>query len=122
MPNINAAIGCAQFEMLPEILTKKRQLTMHYKDFFQSIDVDFVVEPEGCQSNYWLNNIVFKTTDERDQFLDYSNKNGVMTRPVWTLLPDLQMFKECFTDSLTNAKWIEKHMVSIPSGCQHSLI
>ena len=121
MPNINAAIGCAQLEMLPEILEKKRQLTMHYKDFFQTIDVDFVVEPEGCQSNNWLNTIVFKTSSERDQFLNYSNNNGVMSRPIWTLLSKLPMYQSCITDQLTNALWIERHMVNIPSGCQHNI-
>jgi len=119
MPNINAALGCAQMEILPEILRKKRQLTMHYKNFFQSHDIDFVLEPDFCQSNYWLNTIVFKTVDERNRFLEYSNNNGVTTRPLWTLLPKLPIYKDCKTDDLKHALWIENHMVNIPSGCQH---
>lgn len=116
MPNINAAIGCAQLEKLPEFLNKKRQLSQEYKNFFSTIGIRMFTEPEGCLSNYWLNVIFFNNRRERDQFLEFSNKNGVMTRPTWCLMNKLDMFKDCQTDDLTNSQWFEDRAVNIPSS------
>jgi aminotransferase in exopolysaccharide biosynthesis len=117
MPNINAAMGCAQMENLDKILANKRQTAMKYKTFFQTIDdISFFDEPPNCQSNFWLNVITLKNREERDNFLQYSNDNNVMTRPVWTLMNRLPMFEDCQTDDLANTKWFEDRIVNLPSS------
>ncbi|MDR2425327.1 MAG: LegC family aminotransferase, partial [Prevotellaceae bacterium] len=83
MPNINAALGCAQIERIDEILANKRETAMKYKAFFETVkDVDFFDEPANCKSNFWLNAIILKNKATRDNFLQYSNDHNVMTRPV----------------------------------------
>ena len=116
LPNVNAAIGCAQMENLKEYLENKRELALIYKKYFDQIGVSFFTEPENCRSNYWLNVIVLKDENERDQFLKYSNENKVMTRPVWRLMNKLVMFQDCQCTSLDNASWFEKRVVNIPSS------
>jgi dTDP-4-amino-4,6-dideoxygalactose transaminase len=117
MPNINAALGCAQMERLDEILANKREMAMKYKAFFETVkDVDFFDEPANCKSNFWLNVIILKDKAARDNFLQYSNDNKVMTRPVWALMNRLPMFANCQTDDLTNTKWFEDRVVNLPSS------
>lgn len=116
MPNINAALGLAQLEQIEEFVNLKRQLARKYSEFFISIGIDFINEPENSRSNYWLNCIILKNQEERDAFLNYSNKKGVMTRPVWTLMPDLPMFKYCLKSDLSNSKWLQERVVNIPSS------
>jgi dTDP-4-amino-4,6-dideoxygalactose transaminase len=117
MPNINAALGCAQIERIDEMLTNKRETAMKYKAFFETIeDVDFFDEPVNCKSNFWLNVIILKDKAARDNFLQYSNDNNVMTRPVWTLMNRLPMFSNCQTGDLTNTKWFEDRVVNLPSS------
>ena len=116
LPNLNAALGCAQMDLLPRILEKKWELALSYKTFFDSFGVPFVTAPEGCKSNYWLNAILLNNLEERDEFLKYSNSNGVMTRPIWTLLPKLPMYSHCYHDGLQNARWLEERIVNIPSS------
>ena len=112
MPNINAALLVAQLEQLDNFLANKRKTAKIYKKAFKN----FIDEPKNSKSNFWLNAILFKNKKQRDKFLKYSNKNGVMTRPVWQLCNKLPMFKHCQTDSLKNAKYLEKRVVNIPSG------
>lgn len=116
MPNINAALGCAQMEQLPAFLAIKRDLAQRYYTFFKDTEVDFFIEPKDCASNYWLNAIVLKNREERDSFLTESNDNGVMTRPIWQLMNRLPMFKDCQRGDLSNAEWFEERVVNIPSG------
>ncbi len=116
MPNINATLGCAQLEKLPEHIENKRKIAKQYKEFFSSIDIHFVDESSFTRSNYWLNAIIFNGIEERNAFLEYSNNNGVMTRPIWRLMPDLDMYKNCQTDELLNAKWLADRVVNIPSS------
>lgn len=116
MPNVNAAIGVAQMENIHKFIDSKRATAKEYQQFFKSIDMDFVTEPSNSKSNYWLNLILLKNRDERDNFLSYSNSNGVITRPVWTLINKLPMFKDSQTDDLTNSQWIEDCAVNIPSS------
>lgn len=116
MPNLNAALGCAQIEFLPKFLEKKRALSLAYQEFFSSMDVTFVSEPTGCTSNYWLNAILLNDREERDAFLSVSNTCGVMTRPLWRLLPQLSVYSDCQTDGLLNAKWLQDRLVNIPSS------
>jgi aminotransferase in exopolysaccharide biosynthesis len=117
MPNINAALGCAQMEQLDKILANKREIAMKYKAFFKTIEtVDFFDEPENCHSNFWLNAIVLKNRETRNNLLQYSNDNNVMTRPVWTLMNRLPMFSDCQTDDLPNTRWFEDRVVNLPSS------
>ncbi len=118
MPNINAALGCAQIEQLSEILESKRNLAQAYKEFFEGIGIPFLSEPNECQSNYWLNAIFFDHQKDRDEFLRFSNSQNVMTRPLWKLLPDLPMFSHCQRDKLTNARWLQERLVNIPSSAR----
>lgn len=116
MPNINAALGCAQMEQLPKFLVSKRDLAQKYYHFFKGTEIDFFTEPKDCSSNYWLNAIILKNREERDLFLTETNDNGVMTRPVWQLMNRLPMFKDCQHGDLNNAEWFEERVVNIPSG------
>lgn len=116
MPNINAALGCAQMEYLESMLADKRDTAEQYKAFFANNDIHFVVEPNNCRSNYWLNSILLKNREERDFFLQFTNDNGVMTRPAWCLMSKLKMFKNCQHDSLENSIWIEERLVNLPSS------
>jgi len=117
MPNINAALGCAQLEQIEHILASKRKIAQHYKEFFaQSTDFDFFAEPQYCKSNYWLNVVLLKDKKAQQDFLEYTNDHGVMTRPIWELMNRLVMFKDCETDGLKNTKWLVDRVVNIPSG------
>lgn len=116
MPNINAALAVAQLEQLDVFIENKRDLANKYKVFFESEEIDFFIEPKNAKSNYWLNAVTFKDRNERDLFLKYTNDNGVMTRPIWTLMNKLEMFKDCQTDDLINAQWLENRVVNIPSS------
>lgn len=116
MTNIQAALGCAQMEQLDYFIGLKRQLAEQYKAFFAHTGFEFVTEPENCTSNYWLNAVITKDRQQRDELLEYTNANGVMTRPVWELMNRLPMFSHCQTDSLKNAQWLADRIVNIPSG------
>jgi aminotransferase in exopolysaccharide biosynthesis len=115
MPNINAALGCAQMEMLPLFIERKRELAIQYQSFFENLGIQFVKEPEDCKSNYWLYAIVLKNREERDAFLTYSNENGIMTRPIWRLMNKLPMFENFQCGDLTNSEWLEDRVVNITS-------
>ncbi len=117
LPNINAALGCAQMEILPEILKNKRETTRNYNQFFKNIEeVKFIQEPSDSISNYWLNAILLKNEKERDKFLDYAYSQKVMCRPAWTLMNKLPMFVNCIYSTLNVANAIEKRLVNIPSS------
>ena len=116
LPNLNAALGCAQMEILDTILKNKRELADQYIDFFAKQNIDFATELQDTKVNYWLNAILLKDKDERDLFLKETNENGVMTRPIWALMNRLDMFKECQCTDLSNALWLEERVVNIPSG------
>jgi len=116
MPNINAALGCAQMENLDLILANKRETALKYQEFFTDSDIKFVSEPDNCHSNYWLNAILMPDKAARDNFLTYTNDNDVMTRPAWQLMPRLPMFAQCRHDDMANALWIEERLVNLPSS------
>lgn len=116
MPNLNAALGCAQLEQINKILDSKRNTAKSYQGHFANTDIVYFTEPKDCQSNYWLNAVILRNKEERDTFLKYTNENGVMTRPIWQLMNRLPMFKECQTDELTNSIWFEERVVNIPSS------
>lgn len=117
MPNINAALGCAQLENLERYVENKRETAQIYTDFFKNVpDITFFTEPENCRSNYWLNVVMLKDKAAQQEFLEYTNDHGVMTRPVWELMNRLEMFKHCESDGLKNTEWLADRIVNIPSS------
>lgn len=116
LPNLNAALGCAQMERLPEFLAVKADVARRYAEFFAAQGMTFMRAPEGTTSNYWLNCIVLDSLQERDAFLEFTNSRGVMTRPVWRLMTHLPMFSHCQHDGLANSLWLEERVVNIPSS------
>ncbi|PSJ45302.1 aminotransferase DegT [Zobellella endophytica] len=116
LPNLNAALGCAQMEVLPRFLSQKRALATHYAGFFAGSELTFVQEPSYGQSNYWLNAIICPDTTTRDVLLEETNQAGVMTRPVWTLMHRLPMYADCLRDELKVSEWLEGHLLNLPSS------
>lgn len=116
MPNLNAALGCAQMERLGDFLQSKKKLADQWDIFFNGKDVDFIKAISGNNANHWLNAIILKSRDDRDSFLNVTNENNIMTRPIWTLMSKLPMFKDCQTDGLKNSLWLEDRVVNIPSS------
>jgi len=117
MPNINASLLVAQLEQLDIFLENKRELALKYESFFKSFsDISFIKEPKHSKSNYWLQAIILKDIKSRDEFLEYTNSNGVMTRPIWRLMSELDMFKDSQCSSLENARYLEQRVVNISSG------
>ncbi len=117
LPNINAAIGCAQMETLPDILSRKRDLAHRYQEFFDHIpEVEFVPEPPNSISNHWLNCILLSNEQERDKFLQETNNQRVMTRPAWILMNRLQMFSSAICGKLDIATDVAARLVNIPSS------
>ena len=117
MPNINAALGCAQLEHIDEYVADKRATAAAYRDYFSRKDgIEFFVEPENTRSNYWLNAVLLPNREEQQAFLQYTNDNGIMTRPIWELMNRLPMFENCETDHLTNTRMFADRVVNIPSS------
>lgn len=117
MPNINAALGCAQLEHLDEFIADKRETAKTYADYFRDKEgITFFTEPENCYSNYWLNVVILPNHDAQQRFLQETNDNGVMTRPIWELMNRLPMFDHCQHDSLENTIWFADRVVNIPSS------
>lgn len=116
LPNLNAALGCAQMETLPKFLKQKRVLAQEYNDFFTDSDFIFVTEPSYAQSNYWLNAIICPNSEIRESFIKETNGQGVMTRPIWKLMHRLPMFKNAKRGELPVSEWIESCLVNIPSS------
>ena len=116
MPNLNASLACAQLEQLKEFICNKRDLAKAYINFFQGTQVNFFQELPEIQANYWLNTILFKDKFERDAFLEYSNENGVMTRPAWELMHRLPMFSSFEKGNLENSEWVADRLVNLPSS------
>jgi perosamine synthetase len=116
LPNINAALLVAQLEQLKGFLEAKRNLSLKYKEFFSSNNINFIEEPKNCKSNYWIQAVLLNDKKQRDNFLEFTNKNGVMTRPIWKLMNELEMFKDCQKTDLKNSKYLEERVVNIPSS------
>ena len=116
MPNINAALLVAQLENLDSLVFKKRELASIYTDFFNKTACNFIKESTNNRSNYWLNAILLENRSERDCFLQYMNDRGIMTRPMWTPLHTLPMYKNCLRGPLQMTEHIEDRLVNIPSS------
>ncbi len=117
MPNLNAAMACAQLEQLSDFVDKKRKLAGVYERHFAGqANITFIKEPNDTRANYWLNCILLNSPAGRDAFLEATNNNGVMTRPVWRLMSRLPMFSHCQHDGLEVSEFIEERLVNIPSS------
>ena len=116
MPNLNAALGVGQLEVLNSHLLKKRQLAMHYKAFFAGSNYAFFDEPVDTKSNFWLNTLVCPSLDSRNELIEKANMLGVMMRPIWQPMNKLPVFKDCPKGDLSNTEWFESRIVNIPSS------
>ena len=119
LPNINAAIGCAQIEQLPDFLDAKRALAEKYRQAFTGLEgITFYDEPEFARSNYWLNTLLLhkKDVDLRDSLLEKINTAGYMARPAWELMPSLPMYKHCTKMDLSVAESLHARIINIPSS------
>ena len=116
MPNINAAMGCAQLEQLESFVAEKRSLAQNYKRLFNTTSMQFVSEPDYCRSNYWLNTVICEDKGQRDEVLETTNASGIMTRPAWQLMNTLPMFKMSPVGTLTDTQWLAERLVNLPSG------
>ena len=121
MPNINAALGCAQLEQLPDFLAAKRQIFERYQVAFAGVpQTRIFAEPQGCRSNYWLQTLMLDESDvaQRDAILTATNDAGLMTRPTWTLLHRLVPYRDCPKMELPEAESLEGRLISLPSSAQ----
>jgi perosamine synthetase len=119
MPNINAALGCAQLEQLPGFLESKRALALRYVETFRDVrGVRVFTEPLECRSNYWLNVLLLDPAQEsrREAVLEATNAAGITTRPAWTLMHRLPMFASAPRMDLCTAESIERRLINLPSG------
>ncbi len=116
LPNLNAALGVAQLESLPEFIENKRALANKYQEWGKENGIQFINEQSDVRSNYWLNAIVMNDKAERNAILEYTNNNQVMTRPAWTPMHRLEMNKHCQTDALLNTEWFYERLVNVPSS------
>ena len=122
MPNLNAALGCGQIEVLDDLLLKKRAVAHSYESFFAESEYQFVKEPEHARSNYWLNAVICRDLSARNLLLERTNESGVMTRPVWTLLTRLPMFKNALRGNLQVSEYIEARLVNLPSSATKDIL
>lgn len=116
MPNINAALGCAQLEQIETFVSSKRSLALNYEAFFRDSQLEFIREPDGARSNYWLNAVICESSDQRDLLIAEGVKNNVMLRPVWRLMHRLPMYVNCQRGELTTSEWLGERLVNLPSS------
>jgi len=116
LPNVNSALACAQLEQLDNMKNSKKKIFNQYKDFFKNSEINFVNIPQNTDWNYWLMSIMLENKKERDIFLEETNSKGIMTRPIWTLMYRLPMYKKNQRDSQKNAEYLEKRIVNLPSS------
>jgi aminotransferase in exopolysaccharide biosynthesis len=116
LPNLNAALGCAQMEVLPDYIERKRALAGRYNEWLTEQGYKFILEPDKSRSNYWINSFLTNDRDERDFILEYTNHNKVMTRPAWTPIHSLDMYSQCLKVALPNTEWLEDRLVNLPSS------
>lgn len=116
LPNLNAALGCAQLEQLETFLAVKRKRALAYEELFQKTAWEFVVEPENCRANYWLCAVLTNSLEERNAFLKEANDSGLGTRPAWEPLHTLPMYQHCLRGDLSTTMDIASRLVNLPSG------
>lgn len=118
MPNLNAALGCAQIEKLDLFLKRKRNLAHEYNEVFKSNGIRFRTELKNTIANYWLMCVELETKRDRDIFLQKTNKSNIMTRPIWQLMYKLPMYIKCQKDEQINSIFLEDRIVNIPSSAK----
>ncbi len=116
LPNLNAALGCAQLEQLPAFIASKRELAARYIEFFKGSELQPIVEPNDCKSNYWLNGVICRDGSQRDALLKSTNDAGVMTRPIWALMTRHPIYSSMLRGPQDNAEWLEARVVNLPSS------
>ena len=116
MPNINAALGCAQLEQLTGFIKTKRELAMAYKAFLANSDWQFIDEPEACCSNFWLNAVLCENRYQRDALLNHLHSHGILSRPSWTPMHLLPMYAFCVRGALPQTEHLFDTLVNLPSG------
>jgi aminotransferase in exopolysaccharide biosynthesis len=116
LPNLNAALGCAQMERLPAMLAVKAEIARRYAVRLAEGPIRLIPPPAGTRPNHWLNAVRLGSAAERDALLEYSNAQGVMTRPLWRLMHRLPMYAGCQHDGLANSLWLEERLVNLPSS------
>lgn len=119
MPNINAALGCAQLEQIDDFIVRKRSLAKKYQEVFAGEDgIEIFKEASFARSNYWLNVLVLNEeyASERDKLLESTNTQGIMTRPVWNLMHQLPMYRDCPHMDLSGAESLERRIINMPSS------
>ena len=119
MPNLNAALGCAQLEQLPSMIANKRELFNRYQTVFSKVEgIKLMAEPSKCQSNYWLQTLLLDSdhAEQRDAVLKATNEAGFMTRPAWILMHKLAPFKDCPHMDLAMAQSLTESLLNIPSS------
>lgn len=116
MPNLNAALACAQLEQLDGFIAKKRELAKQYENYFNDTPFQLFKEIEGAKANYWLNTVLLNNRQERDDFLEFTNAQGVMTRPTWDLMHTLKAYKNCWHDGLEISHYLAERVVNLPSS------
>ncbi len=118
MPNLNAALGCAQMGRLDQFIARKRETARAYRGFFGERGIETIEEAASCRSNYWLCAVVLPSAADRDEFLRYTNEHGIRTRPLWKLAPDLPMYRDVQHDGMETSRWLYERVVNLPSGVQ----
>ena len=121
MPNINAAVGLAQLEKIDYILEIKRNIHKSYANFFKQNNLEFFSENINEQSNLWLNAIILKSIDKRNDLLKFLHNKKIMARPLWNLISSFEMYKKYQKSNLINSKWLLERVVTLPSGCHNSV-
>lgn len=116
LPNLNAALGCAQLEQLEGFIAAKRTLAARYAEELKGSELQFFHEPADCRSNYWLNAVICEGGEQRDALIKTTNDQGVMTRPIWHLMSRLPIYADCRKGDLSNAEWLEVRVVNLPSS------
>ncbi len=115
LPNINAALGCAQLVSIETFIASKRALAGEYAELFQGSNLKFFTEPKNCRSNYWLNTVICSDQRQRDELLSFLNSKKIMARPTWTPMNQLPIYRKAIAGNLQNTKWLNERIVNIPS-------
>lgn len=117
MPNINAALGCAQLQKLDGFLASKRTLTQKYENLLMNNkDAKLFVDNHNSESNYWLQTLLLESDTNRDAILQILNNEGVMARPIWTPLNELEIYKKCPQSILTTMNKLKNSVINVPSN------
>lgn len=116
LPNLNAALGVAQMEVLPAYLENKRWIAAQYQEWGKEHGMQFVKESFNTRANYWLNVVITENIKQRDTMLEVTNSSGIMTRPAWTPMHKLEMNQYCFSDEMANTEWLFERVVNVPSS------